>query len=100
MLADSNAHAPAKANAGVVVPAVFRYPPPRSADLNPYAVDLKTVHDQGGTWTDAMVAIEANDSDGDAVSNINEIDACTPPGVVGTVPVEPTTWGMIKALYR
>jgi len=69
-------------------------------DLNPYAVDIKSVHDRGGTWSAAIEAVEADDSDGDGFSNIDEIlTNCTFPGD-GTSPVEEQTWGMIKALYR
>jgi len=72
-----------------------------SSDLNDYAQDIKAAHDLGGTWREAFVAVELDDSDGDGFSNVDEILVhCSFPGDLLSVPVEKTTWGQIKALYQ
>jgi len=68
---------------------------------NPYGVDVKTKLDQGSNIMEALQAIEGDDSDGDGDTNIVEITARTLPGDPdNTTPVDPSTWGKIKALYE
>jgi hypothetical protein len=72
-----------------------------SSDLNPYAEDLQTAHNQGGPWSLAIAAIDGNDSDGDTViNNVEIMTDCTFPGDPLSVPLEEQTWSGIKALYR
>jgi hypothetical protein len=50
---------------------------------------------------DALAAIEPIDSDGDGVTNINEIKGRSLPGDnTSTTPVEAATWGQLKRLYK
>jgi len=48
-----------------------------------------------------FVAIGGIDSDGDTRTNAQEIADCTLPGdPTSAVPVDPDSWGLIKAIYR
>jgi hypothetical protein len=74
-----------------------------SSDLNPYAADVQFIKaDQGLIlWSAAFEAAEPEDSDGDGLTNIEEINGCALPGDPDdSTPGDETTWGEIKALYR
>lgn len=60
--------------------------------LNSYGADMGSMD---------FTAIEGLDSDGDGVTNGQEINVdCTLPGDPSSVPVTVDTWGDIKALFR
>ena len=74
-------------------------------DFNPYGEALRTrIEDLGMTDTQAFVAAEDVDSDGDGYTNGQEIVVdCSLPGDAsdfGTVPTEGGSWGQVKALFR
>ena len=71
-------------------------------DLNPYAEDMQSYkYDQDVAWIFAIPGVGPDDSDGDTVINIVEIETdCTLPGDPLSVPVEEFSWSKIKALYR
>jgi hypothetical protein len=73
-----------------------------TTDLNPYSEDIQFFkYDQDVIWQVAITAIEGDDSDGDGVTSIVEIqDDCTFPGDPLSVPVEEFSWSKIQALYR
>lgn len=60
--------------------------------LNPYGADMPDMNFAG---------INGLDSDGDTVTNGNEILVdCTLPGDIGSVPGDQDSWGAVKALFR
>ena len=68
---------------------------------NPYGVDLKNIGDIANNRPAAFAATNALDSDNDTWSNGVEISYRTFPGdPTDIVPVNETTWGQIKALYK
>ncbi len=74
-------------------------------DFNPYGEALRhRIADLSMSNTAAFVDAEGVDSDGDGITNGQEIVVdCTLPGDasdVGTVPVETSSWDLVKACYR
>jgi hypothetical protein len=71
--------------------------------LNPYGADLQFIKNDQGliTWSAVFSASEGEDSDGDSVINIDEINLCTFPGdETDFVPNAGYSWGAVKALFR
>lgn len=58
-------------------------------DLNPYATDVQTAKQSTILWSAAFMDVEGDDSDGDGVSNINEINNCGLPGDASDTPSVP-----------